>query len=67
MTPAEAYAQKMKEAQAATPITFKVGGKDFAIVDASGAMAVVTSTTLTADQAKELRVWIKDTFMGVAK
>jgi hypothetical protein len=63
MTPAQTFAKKMEDAAAAAPASFEIGGRPYATVDSQGGLTVTQGVSLTASQAKDLRAWIKTTFM----
>lgn len=62
-TVAEHYANKMTNALATQPAPFVIDGKNVALVTVNGLMAVVDGAVLTVNQAKDLRTWIKSTFL----
>lgn len=61
-TPAEKYAADCAAANAAKPAVFTVDNADVAWVNPEGNMQLV-ARPLTPQQAKELRAWIKATFI----
>lgn len=64
-SPAEKYASDCNAALAQKPAPFTVGTTNVAMVNPDGNMQIVTST-LTIQQAKDLRAWIKATFIDNA-
>lgn len=61
-TPAEKYASDCAAATAVRPASFKVGSADIAWVNPEGNLQLVAHP-LTPQQAKDLRTWIKTTFV----
>lgn len=62
VTPAEKYAADCAAANAAKPAVFTVGDTEVAWVNPEGNMQLV-ARPLTPQQAKDLRAWIKATFI----